>query len=191
MLLAILLLRVYFQNVDYEVRAGLSSIYMTEGWVAQDIHAESASRTLAYACMQPFLFIIGPSGICLTKVIDDDYAVSVLASLLNKTSDATFFHSRALSNSFTLFNQQSGFMEARNADGSWAGDAEGWTEGDKWAYSFDVVHNIPGLIERRGGNASFVKSLDDHFCGGTSNFHTHLCIKLLRLKHPFPFSRTQ
>jgi putative alpha-1,2-mannosidase len=44
--------------------------------------------------------------------------------------------------------------------------------GDKWAYSFDVVHDIPTLIEKRGGNASFVKSLDVHFNGG-HNDHTN------------------
>jgi putative alpha-1,2-mannosidase len=44
--------------------------------------------------------------------------------------------------------------------------------GDMWAYSFDVVHNIPRLIQERGGNASFVQSLDEHFDGG-HNDHTN------------------
>jgi hypothetical protein len=39
------------ENVGYEVRAGLSSVYATRGWVADDIHSESASRTLDYACL--------------------------------------------------------------------------------------------------------------------------------------------
>lgn len=40
------------QGVDYEVRAGLSSVYNVpgKGWVADDVHSESASRTLDYAC---------------------------------------------------------------------------------------------------------------------------------------------
>jgi putative alpha-1,2-mannosidase len=97
---------------------------------------------------------------------DDDYAVSQLASYLNKSSEAAFFRARSLANPFTLYNAQTGFMEARNADGSWAGEHAGWTEGDKWAYSFDVVHNIRELIERRGGRERFVKSLDEHFYGG-------------------------
>ena len=46
------------------------------------------------------------------------------------------------------------------------------TSGDMWAYSFDVVHDIPRLIRERGGNASFVKSLDEHFDGG-HNDHTN------------------
>ena len=42
------------QHVGYEVRAGLSSVYATSGWVANDVHSESASRTLDYACTIPF-----------------------------------------------------------------------------------------------------------------------------------------
>jgi putative alpha-1,2-mannosidase len=60
-------------------------------------------------------------------------------------------------------------MEARNADGSWAGETEGWTEGDKWAYSFDVVHDIPGLIQKMGGNKRFVELLDKHFNEGNAS----------------------
>lgn len=38
-----------------------------------------------------------------------------------------------------MFNNATGFMEARNNDGSWAGEGAGWTEGDHWAYSLDVM----------------------------------------------------
>ncbi|KAJ8516414.1 hypothetical protein ONZ45_g6297 [Pleurotus djamor] len=140
------------EHVDYEVRAGLTSVYDTKGWVADDVHSESASRTLDYAY--------------------DDYAVAVLASHLGKEKEAPFFMDRSLQAAFTLFNNRTGFMEARNADGSWAGEDAGWTEGDKWAYSFDVVHDIPGLIEKRGGPDAFVQSLEDHFNGG-HNDHTN------------------
>ena len=57
-------------------------------------------------------------------------------------------------------------MEARNADGTWAGQDEGWTEGDMWAYTFDVVQDVDGLIQRRGGKKEFVEFLDLHFDGG-------------------------
>jgi len=59
-------------------------------------------------------------------------------------------------------------MEARNADGSWAGEDAGWTEGDKWCYSFDVMHDVPGLIEKRGGSEAFIQSLETHFNRGKS-----------------------
>ncbi|KAJ3538818.1 hypothetical protein NM688_g6463 [Phlebia brevispora] len=134
------------ENVGYEVRAGLSSVYDTKGWVASDIHSEAGSRTLDYSY--------------------DDYAVATLAGLLNKSDDATFFRTRAFTAPFTIYNSETGFMEARNASGAWAGPDAGWTEGDKWAYTFDVVHDVNGLIERRGGNASFVQFLDEHFDGG-------------------------
>ncbi|KAG6887028.1 hypothetical protein C0995_002298 [Termitomyces sp. Mi166 len=141
------------ENVDYEVRAGLSATYAQQGWVADDIHSESASRTLDYAY--------------------DDYATYKLAISLGKPSNTTdFLLERSLRAPFTLFNTETGFMEARNADGTWAGEDRGWTEGDKWAYSFDVVHDIPGLIDKRGGNESFVRSLDEHFDGG-HNDHTN------------------
>jgi len=96
----------------------------------------------------------------------------VLAGLINKTSEQVFFQERAMNNPFTIFNSATGFMEARNASGAWAGPDNGWTEGDKWAYTFDVVHNVPGLIELRGGNKNFIEFLDEHFDGG-HNDHTN------------------
>jgi len=63
-------------------------------------------------------------------------------------------------------------MEAKFANGSWAGPDAGWTEGDKWAYTFDVVHDIDELIRVRGGKAQFVNFLDEHFNGG-HNDHTN------------------
>ena len=109
---------------------------------------------------------------------DDDFAVSVLASLLNKTSDAAFFLARSRSAPFTIFNNDTDFMEARNVDGSWAGQDAGWTEGDMWAYTFDVVHDVDALVKRRGGNASFVKFLDEHFDGGESPCGTVVSLDL-------------
>ncbi|KXN88545.1 hypothetical protein AN958_07181 [Leucoagaricus sp. SymC.cos] len=143
------------ENVDFEVRAGLSSVYNdpNRGWVANDIHSESGSRTLDYAY--------------------DDYAVYVTAKTLGKPENITsFLFNRSQRAPFTLFNSETGFMEARNVDGSWAGPDSGWTEGDKWIYSFDVVQAVPELIQHRGGNVSFVKSLEDHFNGG-HNQHTN------------------
>ena len=97
---------------------------------------------------------------------DDDYAASVLAAAVSEDEWAAKFRDRAFTAPFTIFNNDTGFMEARNANGSWAGQDAGWTEGDMWAYTFDVVHDVPALIQRRGGNASFVKFLDQHFDGG-------------------------
>ncbi|KAH8831374.1 glycoside hydrolase family 92 protein [Flagelloscypha sp. PMI_526] len=141
------------ENVDFEVRAGLSSVYADQGWVADDIHSESASRTLDYAY--------------------DDYCVAMLAKALGKDSETVdFFLNRSLTAPLKIFNTHTGFMEARNANGEWAGEDNGWTEGDKWAYSFDIIHDVDALIKARGGPSKFVQSLDDHFNGG-HNDHTN------------------
>ena len=69
------------KNVDYEVRAGLSSVYddAEKGWVADDIHSESASRTLDYACMS---FLLGQHTI-LTKQMTTMLPISWLYTLEN------------------------------------------------------------------------------------------------------------
>ncbi|KAI0029196.1 glycosyl hydrolase family 92-domain-containing protein [Vararia minispora EC-137] len=134
------------QGVGYEVRAGLSTVYAQNGWVAADIHSESGSRTLDYAY--------------------DDYALAVLADHLGKADDAALFRKRAMGAPFMIFNEETGFMEARFRNGSWAGQEEGWTEGDMWAYSFDVIHAVDDLIRVRGGPQAFVRNLDEHFDKG-------------------------
>ena len=113
-----------------------------------------------------FDYILLRSSLDFFICTDDDFAVSVLAGLLNKSEDAQFFRQRSMITPFTIYNNETDFMEAKNADGSWAGADMGWTEGDKWAYSFDVVHAIDELIEARGGRVAFVNSLQAHFDGG-------------------------
>lgn len=113
--------------MDYEVRAGLSSVYndVEKGWVADDIHSESASRTLDYACMSCF----SGQHTVLTKT-DDDYAAYVLALHLGKPQTITdFLYERAMRTPFSIYNNATGFMEARNANATWAGPDNGWTEG--------------------------------------------------------------
>ena len=146
-------------------------MYAPKGWVANDIHSEAASRTLDYACKSGRFFFLG-SLILNEKNEDDDYAAAVLAMALNKTADAAFFAARSRSVYKSIFNNGTGFMEARNASGAWAGQDQGWTEGDMWAYTFDVPHDVPGLVALKGGNASFVDFLDQHFDGG-HNAHTN------------------
>ncbi|TYJ52195.1 hypothetical protein B9479_007210 [Cryptococcus floricola] len=143
------------ENTPQEVRAGLTE-YTKLGYVADDLHTESGSRTLDYAYL--------------------DHAAARLASHpslshLDLSSTASLLTTRS-KNYKSLWNNGTGFMEARNSDGSWAGDENGWTEGDKWAYSLDVMHDVPGLAELMGGNASLVDFMDRHFAGG-HNLHTN------------------
>ncbi|WVQ99719.1 hypothetical protein IAU59_006861 [Kwoniella sp. CBS 9459] len=138
------------EGTPQEVRAGLTE-YMENGYVAADLHAESGSRTLDYAY--------------------DDHAASIVASLVGAREDAEHLSQRA-KNYKHLWNERTGHMEARNKDGSFAGSDKGWTEGDHWAYSLDVMHDVPGLIELMGGQDNLINFLDRHFEGG-HNLHTN------------------
>lgn len=71
-------------------------------------------------------------------------------------------------------------MEVRNASGAWAGPDQGWTEGDMWIYTFDVIQDVPGVIALKSGNKSFVEFLDDHF-DGAHNQHTNEASGLSRV----------
>ena len=110
------------QLVNYEVGAGLSSNYEQKDWTADDIHSESASRTLDYSCECCEEFT---SETILNISPDEDFAVSVLASLLNKTDEEAFFRGHTMNDPFVVFNSETGFMEAKNAGGAWAGPETG------------------------------------------------------------------
>lgn len=105
------------QHTPQEVRAGLTE-YMKNGWVADDRHSEAGSRTLDYAY--------------------DDHAAAIVARLSGDEHNATLLEKRS-KNYKNIWNKRTGFMEARNEDGSWAGEWEGWCEGDHWAYSLTVM----------------------------------------------------
>ena len=46
---------------------------------------------------------------------------------------------------FSIYNNATGFMEARNANGTWAGPDNGWTEG-MYHSTFALVVNNPFLV---------------------------------------------
>ena len=128
-----------------EVRAGLSS-YIPKGYVPNDRWAESASRTLDYAF--------------------DDFAASVVAQHAGDTTHAKELLGRSMTNYRNVYNANSGFMEAKNDNGTWAGSDQGWTEGDDWIYTFDVMHDPLGLAELLGGREKMKSKLDKYFEGG-------------------------
>ncbi|WP_026359608.1 GH92 family glycosyl hydrolase [Sphingomonas sp. PR090111-T3T-6A] len=134
-------------GVPYEARAGLTWSSKI-GYVPADKVSESASSTLEEAY--------------------DDFAVAQVAREVGDQAGYRRFLDRSLRYR-VLFNPATGFMQARNLDGSWASPAEGWTEGDQWAYLFAALHDIPGTIALLGGDAAFNARLDAHFAGG----HNH------------------
>jgi len=134
-------------HTPYEARAGLTYAKKL-GYVPADKTAEAASSTLEDAY--------------------DDYAVAQIAKAAGKESDYRFFINRSR-NYRLLFNPETGFMQARDSDGSWADPGAGWTEGDKWVYTWSVMHDIPGLMQLMGGADNYNRKLDEHFAGG----HNH------------------
>lgn len=138
-------------NTPHEARAGLTS-YMDIGWVANDGWAESASRTLDYAF--------------------NDYAAAVVAQYAGDQSTADELFARA-DNYKTIWNEDTEFMQARNANGTWADESWGWTEGDNWVYSFDVMHDVGGLASLfEDGKVGMKDKLDEHFADG-HNLHSN------------------
>jgi predicted alpha-1,2-mannosidase len=131
-------------HTPYEARGGLTYSKVL-GFVPNDKTAESASRTLEDAY--------------------DDWCVAQVAKQLGKTSEYESFLKRSL-NYEHVFNAKTGFMQAKNSDGSWAGENEGWTEGDHWVYTWAVMHDVPGLMRLMGGADKYNALLDEHFRGG-------------------------
>jgi predicted alpha-1,2-mannosidase len=131
-------------HTPYEARSGLT--YSKKlGYIPVDKTAEAASSTLEEAY--------------------DDWAVAQVAKAAGKPKEAEYFLNRSLDYKH-LFNPETGFMQGKNADGSWASPKDGWTEGDEWVYTWSVMHDVPGLVELIGGPENFNKKLDEHFSGG-------------------------
>ncbi|KOS44550.1 hypothetical protein ACN38_g4547 [Penicillium nordicum] len=138
-------------GTSYEARAGLTS-YMKQGWVSNDGWSEAGSRTLDYAF--------------------NDYACSVVAAHAGESNATVQSLKKRSGNYAYLWRNETQFMQARNANGTWANNTFGWTEGDDWVYTFDVMHDLKGLADLFGGREAFRNKLDSHFQGG-HNDHTN------------------
>jgi predicted alpha-1,2-mannosidase len=137
-------------HTPYEARAGLTYLKQL-GYIPADKTAESASSTLEDAY--------------------DDWCVAQVARALGRTADYEFFLRRSLDYK-NLFDPSIGFMRAKNSDGSWASPRAGWTEGDAWVYTWDVLHDIPGLMALLGGPDKYNAKLDAYFAGD-HNWHSN------------------
>ncbi|KAF9040955.1 hypothetical protein BJ165DRAFT_1493521, partial [Panaeolus papilionaceus] len=136
------------ENVDYEVHAGLSSVCDTHGWVADDVRSESPSRTLDYVSESPLPQadtpthktthhrwsrspLPSPSHPHTHTPTDNNYAAYILACELNKSEETmSFLLEISFMAPYTLFHDETGFMAATSKHAGWAGDQNGWTEGD-------------------------------------------------------------
>jgi predicted alpha-1,2-mannosidase len=135
-------------SASYDRYDGIGE-YRKRGFVPEDLSSNSASKTLEYAY--------------------DDWAISRLAESLGDKAVAREYLGRASSYK-NIFDPTTGFMRARNADGTWKAPFDplstlnqGYIEGNAWNYSLYVPHDIAGYIRLLGGKQRLVAWLDSLF----------------------------
>jgi len=123
--------------------------YRKRGFVPENLSSNSASKTLEYAY--------------------DDWTISRLAGSTGNRLVEKEFLERA-SSYRNIFDTTTGFMRARNSDGTWKAPFDplstlnqGYIEGNAWNYSLYVPHDIAGFIRLLGGRERLVSWLDSLF----------------------------
>ncbi|MCP3996031.1 MAG: glycoside hydrolase family 92 protein [bacterium] len=123
--------------------------YRSLGYVPADRQANSASKTLEFAY--------------------DDWAIARMAEAMGRKEIAATFDRRAASWR-NLFDPETKFLRARNADGSFppgfdpmSTHGQGYIEGNAWNYSLYVPHDVQGYMDLLGGSDRLVEWLDDLF----------------------------
>ena len=103
----------------------------------------------------------------------DDWSLAQLAKALGKTDDYNYFMKRS-QNYRNVFNPATGYMSPKSADGNWIepfdpqlsggiGSRMYFTENNAYIWNFNVMHDIPGLIQLMGGADVFTQKLDNLF----------------------------
>jgi putative alpha-1,2-mannosidase len=93
-----------------------------------------------------------------------DYALAAFAKSLGKTAVYEKFATRA-QDWMNVFNPQTGYMQAKNKDGQFAGGftpgtSNGFVEGTSAQYTPMVPFNLRQLIQARGGDTAYSSYLD-------------------------------
>ncbi|MBN2359434.1 MAG: GH92 family glycosyl hydrolase [Deltaproteobacteria bacterium] len=103
----------------------------------------------------------------------DDWCLSRLAAGLGHGDDEKLFRRRSR-NWKNVFNQKTGFMAPRSQSGAWIepfdpklgggqGGRDYFAEVNSWINTFNVPHDLPGLVAGLGGRAAFEQRLDQLF----------------------------
>lgn len=133
--------------------------YRKLGYIPCDTVKEAASKTLEYAY--------------------DDWAMAHIAQAAGVLEDAATLRARSR-NYRKLYDDKTGFMRPRLADGRWAEpfdpralghDTTHWrdfTECNAWQATFLNQHDIYGLIALMGGDAAFEAKLDALFAADST-----------------------
>ncbi|KAB1988337.1 hypothetical protein F8144_13860 [Streptomyces triticiradicis] len=93
-----------------------------------------------------------------------DFALSAMAGALGDTASQKTYANRA-QGWRNVLNPASGFVEPRNASGSWTGGFDptsgtDMVEADSWIYTGMIPFNIGGLARAKGGNTAMSHYLD-------------------------------
>ena len=122
--------------------------YRANGFVASRRNAEAVSKTLEYAY--------------------DDACIARFARALGQKEIAERYAKRS-ANWQNLFDSTTGFFRGKTADGAWVRDfnpnaltTDSYTEENAWQ-SYFVPHDVPGLIQKLGGDDKFVTRLEQIF----------------------------
>lgn len=123
--------------------------YLKLGYVPADVTSGSVSHTTEYA--------------------NDDFALAALAEGLGHTADAAALRQRALGYR-KLHDPETGFLWARNSDGSFATPhtdptaySEEFVEANAWQSLWMVALDAEGLAELAGGREKLVGKLEEMF----------------------------
>ncbi|UOZ07542.1 GH92 family glycosyl hydrolase [Amycolatopsis sp. WQ 127309] len=103
-----------------------------------------------------------------------DYAIGHFAELLGRTREAAELHARG-AYWRNVFNPATGYMQARNVDGSWVtpfdpASDRGFAQGSAAAYTWMVPQDVSGLADAMGGKATAVTRLDGFFHDANGNW---------------------
>ena len=141
-------LKAMVSSAEYDTYDGIG-YYKKYGYVPEDLNSNSASKTLEYAY--------------------DDWTIYKMAEQMGKADITSEFQKRA-EYFRNIFNKETGFMQARNSDGSWKTPfdpmsvaGQGYIEGNAWNYSLYVPQDIKGFIDLTGGNGKLIDWLDNLF----------------------------
>ncbi|WP_412543186.1 GH92 family glycosyl hydrolase [Longispora sp. K20-0274] len=103
-----------------------------------------------------------------------DYSLAQWATALGRTTEANVMTDRGTWWR-NVYNPATGYMGARNLDGSWVGGftpstQTGFAQGSAAAYTWMVPHDVTGLAGVMGGRAAAITRLDDFFHDASGNW---------------------
>lgn len=98
----------------------------------------------------------------------DDFCAGVLAHRIGRTAEAAAFAGSAM-NYTNMLDTSIGFVRGRKSDGAWCEPfyPEEWggpfTEGNSWQWTWCAFQDVPGLIQRLGGDKAAGEKMDAVF----------------------------